>query len=108
METSNSNQNSNRFLLLLLLCFSFVVLIYTNSINLILNCIMNYLVIRLMIFNKQIKNENSKLYNSNVPSWPIAAIVFSRTRIRLGDPSFLYSDQFILYSLIKIQDTKFR
>ena len=52
----------NRFLLFFLLCFSLVVLIYTNFINLILNCIMNYLVIRLMIFNRPIKKGNLKLW----------------------------------------------
>ena len=45
IEISNWNQKRNRFLLLFLLSFSYVVLIYTNSINLILNCIMNCLVI---------------------------------------------------------------
>ena len=42
------------------------------------------------------------------PSWPIAAIVFCRTIIKLKNPSFLYLYQFMSYSLIKIQDTKFR
>ena len=38
------------------------------------------LVIRLMIFNKQIKNGDIKLCGSNGPSWSITAIVFCRTR----------------------------
>ena len=40
-----------------------------------------------MIFNVEIKNGNLKLCDSNVPSWPIAAIAFYRresdSRIRL-------------------------
>ena len=61
-----------------------------------------------MIFNKQIKNGNLKLGGSNGSSWPIAAIVFCRTIIKLRNLSFSYSYQFMPYSLIKIQDTKFR
>ena len=60
-----------------------------------------------MIFNKQIKNGNLKLRGSNGPSWPIAAMIFCRTRIRLKNPSFSYSYQLMSHSLIKIQDTKF-
>lgn len=46
VEFSNQNQKQNWMLQLFLLHFSFVVLIHTNSISLILNCVMNYLVIK--------------------------------------------------------------
>ena len=46
--------------------------------------------------------------HSNGPSWPIAAIIFCRTTIKLRNPSFLCSYQFVPYSLIQSRDTKFR
>ena len=73
------------------------------------------LVIRLMIYNKQIKNGNIKLCGSNRPSWPVTAIVFCRTRIRLRNLSIVFLSIMRLFlsismrcSLIKIQDTKFK
>ena len=62
-EISSWNQK-RKWSSLFLLCFSFVVLIYTNSINLTLNCIMSHLVIKLT--NVQIKNGNIKLCGSIV------------------------------------------
>ena len=54
---------------------------------------------RLMVFIKQIKNGNLKLCGSNGSSWPIAAIVICRTRIRMRNPSFSsFSYQFMPYS----------
>ena len=63
---------------------------------------------KLMIFNKPMKNAILKLCGSTRPWGPIAAIVFCRTSIRLKNPSFSYSYQFMSCSLKKIQDTKFR
>ena len=56
-----------------------------------------------MIFNKNIKKRNLKLCDNNGPSWLMTAIVFCRTRIRLRNPSFSYSYQFMPNSLTKIQ-----
>ena len=61
-----------------------------------------------MIFNKQIKNGNIKLGGSNGPSWPITAIVFCRTRIRLRNSSTVFLSIYSMpCSFIKVQDTKF-
>ena len=58
-----------------------------------------------MIINKQIKNGNIKLCGSNGLSWPIAAIVFCRMRIRLRNPSIIFLSIYsTLCSFIKIQD----
>ena len=46
--------------------------------------------------------------HSNGPSWPIAAIIFCRTTIKLRNPSFLCSYQFMPHSLMQSRDTKFR
>ena len=83
-------------------------IISTTHILLIWIWIVLWVVYWLTIFNNQIKNGNLKLCASNGPSWLIAAVVFCRTRIRLKNPSFSYSYQFMPYSLIKIQDTKIR
>ena len=74
--------------------FLFIVLIYINSIDLILNCILRLYC----IFHAQIKNRKFNLYGSNGSSWPIAASIFSRTRIRLGIPFFTYSYSLFSYS----------
>ena len=67
------------------------------------------LVIRLMIFNKQIKNGDIKLRGSNGPSWSITAIVFYRKRIRFRNPSIVFLSIYSMScSFIKIQDTKFK
>ena len=47
----------------------------------------------LNILNTQIKNGNIKLCGSNGPSWPITAITFCRTTIRLRN-RLLYSYRF--------------
>ena len=57
-----------------------------------------------MIINKQIKNGNIKLCGSNGPSWPITAIVFCRTRIRLRNPTIVFLTIYSMpYSFIKTQ-----
>ena len=61
-----------------------------------------------MIFNKQIKNGNLKLYGCNGPPWRITAVVFCRTIIKLKNWSFSYSYRFMPYFLIRVQDAKFR
>ena len=112
----NLNLHLNRFTLTLV--WSFKLKSRTKSIFNIISSTQMLLIwfsivlwinyIWLMIFNNQIKNRNLKLCDSNGPSWPIGAMLFCRTRIRLKNPSFSYSYQLRPHSLIKIQDTKFR
>ena len=59
-----------------------------------------------MIFNKQIKNGNKTV---KLPITAITAIVFSRTRIKLRNPSIVFLSFYsVPRSFINIQDTKFK
>lgn len=81
--------------------FKDVLLVHTNFINLILDCILNFSVIRVTPHdcNAEIRNRNLRLYGSTGPSWAIAVSVLL--------PFFKFLLIYAVFSH-KIQGTKFR
>ena len=93
IEISNWNHKSNWFLLLHLLCFSFVVLIYTNSTDFILHCRMNYLVTRLMLHDFWCAGEKRKLKTVTVKDHhsPLLPVYFAEQDSDRGIRIFVFA-----------------
>ena len=105
----NWNQNRNQFLVWFFRCFSFVVFIYTNCDNLILNCILNFLVIRLTPFDFRCAYQKPKMahschqfYRQEFPSdlrvseWPSAQVPECQSALSVWEPKCPWNARVLL------------